>query len=76
MSDKVGNMSQSPAKSDTVGKQIMKMIRPAVPSHEKLTPVAIEKQATMIDPSPASTLGESATDGSMPVTPHDANVAG
>ena len=70
------NMSYSPAISDEAGAQIMEMIRPAVPSIDKLTPAARAKQAITLEPSPASTHGDSATDSSNPATPEDGRVRG
>ena len=54
----------------------MDMIRPAVPSIDKFTPAARIKPAATLEPSPASTHGDSATDSSNPATPQDARVRG
>ena len=69
-------MSSTSAISDNAGAQILDMIRPAVPSFDKLTPTARLKQTNPYEPSPASTLGDSATESSDPLTPHDARVCG
>lgn len=69
-------MPESPGFSDKAGVEIMGMIRPAVPSFDKLTPTARLKQTTAHEPSPASTRGDSATDSSNPATPQDGAVRG
>ena len=69
-------MSDPSAISDNAGTQILDMIRPAVPSLEKLTPTARLKHPKAHEPSPASTLGDSATEGSDPATPQDGRVRG
>ncbi len=69
-------MSDASGTSDIVGSQILDMIRPAVPSMDKLTPTTRLKQSKPQEPSPASTLGDSATDSSNPATPQDSRVHG
>ena len=75
-SDRERAMSHSSAILDSAGAQILDMIRPTVPLLEKLTPTARLKHPKALEPSPASTLGDSATEGSDPATPQDGRVQG
>ena len=67
-------MSNSPATPDKGSMRIMEMLQPAVPSVEKLSTTGRLKQASLQEPSPASTYGDSAVDNSTPATPQDVDL--
>lgn len=70
-------MSQSPATpnkhSDGVNKHSSKV---ALPSLEKLASASRVKHASLYEPSPASTYGDTAAGDSVPATPFEVNSHG
>lgn len=65
-------MSHTPATPDKTGMHANgSEFKASLPSTEKLTSTSKAKQTSLVEPSPASTYGDTITGGSSPATPLD-----